>query len=121
MPKVRIAAAAQADLRAILAHSHQAFGKEALRRYQALLLQAIRDLRVDPCRLGSVDWPQESIRTYHLRHSRKRARVFGQAVLEPRHLFVYELVEPDTVNILRVLHDAMDVERHIPGATEDIP
>ncbi|MEA1675413.1 type II toxin-antitoxin system RelE/ParE family toxin [Nitrospirillum sp. BR 11163] len=121
MLKVRIAAAAKADLKAIAAHSLQTFGDGAFHRYRALLFQAIQDLRADPYRLGSVDKPELSVRMYHLRHSRRRASVEGVPVLTPRHLLVYEVMEPGVIDILRVLHDAMDAKRHVLGSAAEQP
>lgn len=121
MLKFRMAAAAQADVRDIAAHSRRVFGDAAHHRYRALLVQAIQDICVDPYRLGSVGWPAGTLRIYHLRHSRRRAWVQGQMVLEPRHLLLYEQTQPDMIDILRVLHDAMDLERHVSGISEDSP
>ncbi|WP_369410321.1 type II toxin-antitoxin system RelE/ParE family toxin [Nitrospirillum viridazoti] len=104
---------ARADIRAILAHSNQTFGNLARLRYEALIVQAIRDIAAAPHRFGSVARPELRGWTYHLRHSRERAHVAGEAVHNPRHLLLYRL-EPGVVGIVRVLHDAMDVEQHVP-------
>jgi hypothetical protein len=37
----------------------------------------------------------------------------------PRHLLVYRVVPPEMVVILRVLHDSMDLLRHLPSDLED--
>ncbi len=49
---------------------------------------------------------------YHLRHSRKRAAVDGVVVKSPRHFVIY-LEEPEAVQILRLLHDSMDIEAQL--------
>ncbi|WP_145751404.1 type II toxin-antitoxin system RelE/ParE family toxin [Nitrospirillum amazonense] len=118
MLRYRITPLARADIRAILAHSNLTFGDLARRRYEALIVQAIRDIAAAPHRLGSVERPELRGRTYHLRYSRARACVAGAAVHNPRHLLLYRL-EPGVVGIVRVLHDAMDVEQHLPA--EDTP
>jgi toxin ParE1/3/4 len=35
-------------------------------------------------------------------------------VFRPRHLLVYRHVRADLVGVGRILHDAMEVERHLP-------
>jgi toxin ParE1/3/4 len=40
-------------------------------------------------------------------------------VRNPRHFIVYRRRTPDLVTVLRVLHDAMDLARHLEGAGED--
>ncbi|WP_083900733.1 type II toxin-antitoxin system RelE/ParE family toxin [Azospirillum sp. B4] len=124
MLRYRIAPLARADIRAILTHSNQAFGSFARQRYEALIVQAIRDIAAAPHRFGSVERPELRGWTYHLRYSRERARVAGEAVHNPRHLLLYRLepngVGPSFVGIVRVLHDAMELEQHIPS-DDDTP
>lgn len=36
-------------------------------------------------------------------------------VQSPRHFIVYRVVSRELVVILRVLHDSMDLARHLPG------
>jgi toxin ParE1/3/4 len=55
-----------------------------------------------------------SVRKYHLKHSRKNAAVGGLIVKKPRHFIVYR-VNGDTLEILRVLHDRMDLPRQMGG------
>jgi toxin ParE1/3/4 len=55
---------------------------------------------------------------YHLRRSRSRAKVGGRVVQSPRHILVYRLVPGDIVVILRVLHDSMDLPRHLDAPPE---
>ncbi|WP_425491371.1 type II toxin-antitoxin system RelE/ParE family toxin [Nitrospirillum iridis] len=90
----------------------------ARRRYEALILQAIRDVAADPHRFGSLERLDLRGRTYHLRYSRRRASVDGQSVLKPRPLLLYRL-EPGVVGIVRILHDAMDFERYAPDPFDD--
>lgn len=51
--------------------------------------------------------------TYHLRHSRDRARTATGLVQSPRHFLLYRF-NSDVVGIGRVLHDAMDISLHLP-------
>ena len=52
------------------------------------------------------------LRLYHIRNSRRRAPA-SQRVGNPRHYIVFRADE-NWLDILRVLHDAMDVLAHVP-------
>jgi toxin ParE1/3/4 len=117
---VAFAQAAQDDIARILDHSVEQFGLPARRRYEILLETAIEDLGADPARPGSRERPElgAGIRTYHLRHSRGRARSRGGRVGKPRHFIAYTLADATHVLILRLLHDAMEPSLHL-AATDD--
>lgn len=100
----------------MLVWTEDRFGRVARRRCQALLTTALRDVASDPERPGSTARPElgPAIRSYHLRHSRKRTSAPEGIVRTPRHLLLYRMVMPGTVGVGRVLHDAMELERHLP-------
>ncbi|MCI3133698.1 type II toxin-antitoxin system RelE/ParE family toxin [Phenylobacterium aquaticum] len=104
------------DVAGILARSGEVFGQQARRRYSALLDVALRDLLDDPKAVGSQLRPDlaAGVYVYHLRHSRQRARVAGTIVSDPRHLILYEF-DAAEVRVMRILHEAMDLARHIPA------
>ncbi len=114
---LRLSASAEADIISILAWTEDRFGHNARKRYQALLITALRDIMSDPERPGSISRPElgPAIRSYHLRHSRERVGALGGIVRTPRHLLLYRAIDPDIVGIGRVLHDAMEVERNLPA------
>ena len=114
MARLRLSAAAQADLTDILAWTHEQFGELARQRYQALLATALRDIAAEPERGGSAERPElgAGVRSWHLRLSRERARTATGMVHRPRHVLIYR-VEDDTVLVGRVLHDAMELARHM--------
>jgi toxin ParE1/3/4 len=116
MRRYRLAAAARIDIAQLLIHTERHFGTVALQRYQALLVTALRDLAGDPERIGSVARPElgKALRSYHLRHGRGRAAQGSTAVHRPRHLLLYRMPAPNLIDIVRVLHDAVEVERHLP-------
>jgi toxin ParE1/3/4 len=116
MPAYRLAEAAEADIVDLLAYTEREFGSSARRRYEALVGQAIRDVAADPLRPGCVARPElgAGICSYHLRNSRERARTSGGLVGNPRHLLLYRPIRPGLIGIGRVLHDAMELERHLP-------
>jgi len=54
------------------------------------------------------------VRSYHLFHSRESALGPDGIVRWPRHIPLYRPTGPDVIGIGRVLHDAMDIEQHLP-------
>lgn len=117
MLRYRLSAAAQADIVAILAWTDEQFGEAARLRYQALIVAALRDIADEPDRPGSIARPElgAGVRSWHLRLSRERAA--PGPVRRPRHFFVYR-AEPGLVVIGRVLHDAMELARHLDAGAD---
>lgn len=115
MRTIRLTAAAEADIIEILEHSEREFGRAARERYDRLMRAALRDLAESPTRPGSAARPElgDDSRSWHLRLSRERAKLDGLAVRRPRYLLLYTLIGDNAVGILRVLHDAMELHRHI--------
>jgi len=92
------------------------FGAAARRRYEALIVQALRDISADPNCAGvkQRDDLRPSLRTYHLANSRRAARNSAGIVRAPRHLILFRIAGPDVIDISRLLHDSMDLPRHVP-------
>jgi toxin ParE1/3/4 len=111
-----LAPAAARDIQAILAHSQERFGEQARLRYEALIVQAILDIAEDPEVTGSASRAEiaESARTYHLYYSRNRVASPPGGVKRPRHVLLYRITVAGDVEIGRVLHDSMELERHLP-------
>lgn len=101
---------------AILASTDSHFGTAARLRYEALLASALRDIATDPERPGSVARPElgPGVRSYHVRHSRHAVPPQAGAVRRPRHLILFRSVRPGLIGIGRILHDGMELERHVP-------
>ena len=112
MARYRLTHAARADIVSILAWSHEQFGEEARKRYQALIVTAIRDAASRRDDGGRTPRPElgEGVFSWHL--SRSRARAPGGKVHRPRHFLICRR-DGDTLVIGRVLHDAMDLRRHV--------
>jgi len=112
---VELTAAAEVDIEQLLDHSAERFGPLSRRRYEALIATALDDLRADPELIGSVIRPDlgAGLRTYHIKNSQQRARTADGVVGNPRHILIYRQLQPDIVRVVRVLHDAMDLERHL--------
>ncbi|MDR0782956.1 MAG: type II toxin-antitoxin system RelE/ParE family toxin [Propionibacteriaceae bacterium] len=112
MARYRLSHAAVADIDAILEWSGAHFGESARRRYAALIAAGLRDIARVRDGLGAKPRPElgELVYSWHLRLSREK--VLGDLVHAPRHFVVYR-VETSGVIIGRILHDSMDLERHI--------
>ena len=121
MRAYRLSATAAQDIIQLLAYTQDRFGEIARRRYEALLVAALRDIAADPECRGSVARPElgAGVRSYHLRHSRRHARTPDGVVRQPRHLLFYRTIRPDLIGIGRVLYDGMEVERHLPSQYGD--
>ena len=119
--EARIAASAREDIIVLLADSELEHGEVGVQRHEALLSTALRDISIDPVLRGSAARTDlgPDVRTYHLRHGRERARIACGIVRQPRHLILYRAASPDVVGIGRVLHDAMEIGRHVPDAYGD--
>jgi toxin ParE1/3/4 len=111
MARYRLTHAAQADIVSILAWSHDQFGEEARQRYEALITAAIRDAaRGDE--VGRALRPElgDGVFSWHLALSRTRSA--GGSVHRPRHFLICRR-EGDILVVARVLHDAMELRRHL--------
>lgn len=117
MARYRLSAAAQTDLIDILAWTHEHFGDVARKRYEALIVAALRDVSAQPDRPGSIERPElgDGVRSWHLHLSRERGRTDSGIVRRPRHFLIYR-TETDVTDVTvvgRVLHDAMELARHL--------
>jgi toxin ParE1/3/4 len=85
--------------------AHQ-FGRRQASAYRATLYTAIRSLTGGPDFPGSV--PRDEIgpgrRTLHIARGGRRGR----------HLLLYRVIDQRTIRVIRVLHDSMDLARHVP-------
>jgi toxin ParE1/3/4 len=119
MAVYRLTESAEADIVDILAWSEMQFGGAARIRYERLIITALIDVATDPARPGSLARPElgPDVRSWHLRGSRDRARGLNGLVQRPRHFLIYRPVKAGLIAIGRVLHDAMELERHLqePG------
>lgn len=115
MTQFRLTHAAQADIASILAWSQEQFGDEARDRYASLIATAIRDAATRGDGVGAAPRPElgDGVFSWHLAASRGRSP--GGLVRRPRHFLICR-VDGEVFVIGRVLHDAMDLPRHIDPA-----
>ena len=114
--KIHVTGPARRDITTILKRSLQEFGMDASLRYRALIRQALLDIELDHERPGSQARPEimiDGARTYHL--SLSRPRVSGIRVKEPAHFLLYRR-RGEAIEVSRILHDARDLEQHLPVA-----
>jgi toxin ParE1/3/4 len=115
-PQFEVTAPARRDIAAILKRSLREFGEAAALRYRTLIRQGLIDIEADPERPGSKERPEimaRGVRTYHLEFS--RSRVSGSRVKEPRHFLLYRCRADGVIEVARILDDARDLQRHLPG------
>lgn len=112
MARYRLTHAAQADIVSILAWSHDQFGEEARKRYEALITTAIRDASKRSGEVARTDRPELGERVFAWHLARSRTRSSGGTVRRPRHFLICRL-DGDVLVVGRVLHDAMELRRHL--------
>ena len=115
MANVVVAPVAEADIESILAWTQEQFGDEARLRYAAILSQSLLDIAENPHLTGSTSRSEvaSNVRTYHISNSRNHVDEAIGRVKKPRHVVLYRIAA-NTVQIGRVLHDSMDLPRHLP-------
>ena len=118
MRSYRLSDAAQLDVINVLAWTHEQYGEAARLRYQSLIVAALRDVATQPDRPGSIARPElgASVRSWHLRLSRDHVATGAEVVRRPRHFLVYR-PESALLVVGRVLHDAMELARHLDPDT----
>lgn len=100
--RIRLGEAAERDFAAIVQWKAEAFGTRQAQVYRETLLAALAALGAGPDVTGSTarDEVLHGLRTLH--------------VARPgRHFVVYRAAATDTIEVIRILHDAMDLTRHI--------
>ena len=57
------------------------------------------------------------LRSFHVRHVRQADR--GAGVRRPMHVIYYRVIQPELVEIVRVMHERMEPSRHLGAARDD--
>ena len=108
--RIRLGATAEQDFAGILNYTKDTFGLHQAEIYKTTLIEALALLENGPDVLGSAARNEilEGLRTLHVaRHGRRG-----------RHFIMYRAAAGDVIEVVRILHDAMDLARHIPPETE---
>ena len=117
MSQYRISNATRADIVDILRLSQTQFGDQARQRYQVLILAALKAIASRPYRVGSNERNElaPGLRSYHLIYSRQQTKHAHGTVKNPRHIVFYRVASDDVIEVVRLLHDAMDAQLHLPS------
>ncbi len=105
--KVRLTAAAEKDFREIVLWTAARFGVEQARRYRATIFAALHELGDGPDTAGTRDRAElgRNLRSLHVSRKGRRAR----------HVILFAAGDDTTIDIVRILHDSMDLSRHLPS------
>lgn len=106
---VRLTASAQADFAEILRWTNRQFGKAQAHRYADTISAALDDLAAGPAAAGAKkrDDIQQGIVSLHVARNSRKGRHFVM-------FRVGQAPQGNVIEVLRILHDAMDLERHLP-------
>lgn len=104
MAKLRIARQAWADIQDVKRHTEQRFGALKRAEYEELIHEGLRAIATDPASGKPRSAARPDVLAYHIAKQGRRAR----------HLIFYRLRSDGIVEVMRVLHDSMDFDRHLP-------
>jgi toxin ParE1/3/4 len=109
--RVRLGAAAEVDFANILKWSTENFGAQQSRIYRDTLVQAIGELAggLDVSGSGARDEIMAGLRTLHVARRGRRGS----------HFLMYRIAPKSTIEIVRILHDRMDLQRHVPPGPDE--
>ena len=109
--RARLSAAAERDFASIIEWTNERFGARQARLYRDALEEGIRTLGNGPDvpRAKPRDDIIAGVWSLHIATNRRRGR----------HLLLYRVTGTNTIEIARILHDSMDIARHLPRQEED--
>jgi toxin ParE1/3/4 len=108
--RVRLGAAAEVDFANILKWTTENFGARQSRVYRDTILRALGELTNGPDVAGSKAREEimPGLRTLHVARRGHRGS----------HFLMYRATPNGTIEIVRILHDRMDFQRHLPSALD---
>jgi toxin ParE1/3/4 len=104
--RIRLTDAAEQDFLRILKDTLETFGERQALVYRATLLEALAALDTGPEVPGSSarDDLRPCLRSLHVARRGRRGR----------HVIMYRAAGGKVIDVVRILHDAMDFVRHVP-------
>jgi len=109
--RVRLGVQAERDLLSILHWTAENFGARQATNYRTTIMQAAHELAVGPDIRGARKRNEIAKGLYALHVARHGRR--------GRHLLLYRAVGVRMIEIARILHDSMDLPRHLPDASDE--
>ena len=111
--RVRLTRQAESDFLDISRWTAENFGPAQAEFYAETVTLAIEALHGGPGVVGTEarDGIAEGIRTLHVARQGRKGR----------HFVVFRAAEGQIVDVLRLLHDSMDLARHVPAAEDQAP
>jgi toxin ParE1/3/4 len=108
--RVRLVQQAERDLLGITLWTIESFSAQQAEIYVETLSLAIEALHDGPEVLGVTvrDDLGQSVRTLHVARQGRKGR----------HFVVFRAAPEQTIEVLRLLHDSMDLARHLPSAND---
>lgn len=111
--KLRFSPQAVRDIEEALEYTLEQFGERKQEQYKDLIRLALADIAVNPDDPRAKRRPElhPDARTFHL----------SRRGMHARHFLLYRVTADRHVDIGRLLHDSMDLARHVPegfGADE---
>jgi toxin ParE1/3/4 len=109
--RVRLSEAAERDLDDIYLWTAEKFGVDQARAYRRVLLDALRALRDGPDIIGVKDRADlaPGLKSLHIARQGKRGR----------HFIMFDAALAGHIRVVRILHDAMDIARHVSGKSSE--
>jgi toxin ParE1/3/4 len=110
---VVLGADAERDFAAVLRWTTERFGEHQARTYKETLLAAVRYLEDGPNAAGARarDDIRPGLMCLHVARKGRRGRHFIM-------FRVIDAADSRVIQVVRILHDAMDIARHVPGEDE---
>jgi len=111
---VRLTAAAEADFQEILRWTLAQFGEAQARVYAETLSAALKDLAAGPSVAGARERNDiaKGLSTLHVARKGRKGRHFVMFRIG------HDQGTEGVIEVLRLLHDAMDLPRHLPPTDE---
>lgn len=104
MPRLIRAPRARRDIAEVVQFTRKRWGDLQAKVYGKLIRDALATIAADPTRGKAKSAARPGILAFHI----------GQAGGPGRHVLFYRVDATGAVEIVRLLHDAMDIDRHIP-------
>lgn len=112
----RLVAAAERDFQEILRWTVANFGPRQAKTYSRTLSSALHDLALGPAILGGARLREDigpGINTLHVARKGRKGR----------HFVVFRVAasnSSEVIDVLRLLHDSMDLPRHVAASNETV-